>query len=49
MMIFMKRIFTVSKENAPALNRKARRFLAKKIRKDLAREQKAVKKDKANP
>jgi len=48
-MRFMKKLSIVSKENAPALNRKARRFLAKKIRKDLEREQKVVKKDKANP
>lgn len=44
----MKKLFTVSKENAPALNRKQRRQLAKKIRDDLARETRAIKKEKAD-
>lgn len=30
------KIYTVQKDNAPNMNRKQRRMLAKKIRKDLA-------------
>tara|TARA_B000000609_G_C23974808_1_gene241250 strand:- start:241 stop:384 length:144 start_codon:yes stop_codon:yes gene_type:complete len=33
----MKKIKTVKKEHAPTMNRKARRQLAKKIRKDLGK------------
>jgi|DEB0MinimDraft_4_1074332.scaffolds.fasta_scaffold633778_1 uncharacterized protein (DUF2164 family) len=45
----MKKIFTVEKDHAPTLNRKERRRLAKKIRDDLAREKKILKKNKAVP
>ena len=43
------KIYTVAKQHAPNMNRKARRQLAKKIRKDLAREQAKTKKEKAIP
>jgi len=45
----MEKIFTVKKEYAKNLNRKERRKLAAKIRKDLAKEKNILKKDKAEP
>ena len=45
----MDKIFTVKKEYAKNLNRKERRKLAAKIRKDLAKEKNILKKDKAEP
>tara|TARA_R100001460_G_scaffold7971_1_gene20011 strand:+ start:267 stop:395 length:129 start_codon:yes stop_codon:yes gene_type:complete len=40
----MEKIFTVKKANAQTLNRKQRRALAKKIRKDLAFEKRKISK-----
>jgi hypothetical protein len=37
------KIYTVSKDHAPTMNRKERRRLAKKIRRDLAVEKKSYK------
>jgi len=37
------KIYTVSKDHAPTMNRKERRKLAKKIRRDLAIEKKSHK------
>jgi len=45
----MEKIFTISKDYAPNMNRKSRRQLAKKIRKDLALEKSLLKKEKAEP
>ena len=41
----MDKIFTVKKEYAQTLNRKQRRALAKKIRKDLAFEKRKINKE----
>ena len=41
----MDKIFTVKKEHAQTLNRKQRRALAKKIRKDLAIEKRNINKE----
>ena len=41
----MDKIFTVKKEHAKNLNRKQRRQLAKKIRKDLAFEKRKINKE----
>ena len=41
----MQKIFTVKKEYAKNLNRKQRRALAKKIRKDLAFEKRKINKE----
>jgi len=45
----MEKIFTVAKKYAQNLNRKERRALAAKIRKDLSLEKSLLKKEKAEP